>query len=213
MRTAIILAGGESSRFGEDKALASFRGRPMILGISETLAIYCDELVISVANEEQEARIGAILPAATFVRDARRDRGPIEGFRRGFATSHGDLVLTAPCDAPLLRPRVYRVLLSRVANHEAAVPRLGVVDPLRGVYRRDAVLRVLARNASRIVSPSALVDRLDVVYVSDETLRRVDPDLRSFLDVAGPEDLIRAEWVSTTGVRGTERSTRTSARH
>ena len=41
-----ILAGGRSSRFGSDKALALIDERPMLDHVSERLAVQCDGLVV-----------------------------------------------------------------------------------------------------------------------------------------------------------------------
>lgn len=41
-----ILAGGKSSRFGSDKALATLRGRPLIDHVCDAMTEQCDELVI-----------------------------------------------------------------------------------------------------------------------------------------------------------------------
>jgi molybdopterin-guanine dinucleotide biosynthesis protein A len=45
-RLGAILAGGASSRFGSDKALATFEGRPLIAHVADALLTGCDALVI-----------------------------------------------------------------------------------------------------------------------------------------------------------------------
>jgi molybdopterin-guanine dinucleotide biosynthesis protein A len=84
------------------------------------------------------------------------------------------------------------LLLTSLGAHEAAVPRLEVFDPVRAVYLRRAALRVLERTKKPVESPSALVDRLDTVFVEAEQLRSIDPRLDSFLDVNTPADLDQA---------------------
>jgi molybdopterin-guanine dinucleotide biosynthesis protein A len=42
----VVLAGGQSSRFGSDKALAELGGRSLILQAVETLSGWCDHVVI-----------------------------------------------------------------------------------------------------------------------------------------------------------------------
>jgi molybdopterin-guanine dinucleotide biosynthesis protein A len=76
-----------------------------------------------------------------------------------------------------------------LGNHQAAVPRLEVFDPVRAVYRTSAVRGLLAKQLGGPSSPSAVVDRLDAVFVEAEQLRSVDPRLDSFLDVNTPGDL------------------------
>ena len=188
--TGLILAGGASRRFGEPKPLAAFRGLPMIRWVGDALAARCDELVVAIGAEDDARRFQGILPEARVVRDAQQERGPIEGLLRGFSLARGDLVFVAPSDAPLLRPALYDGLVRVLGAHEAAVPRHDAVDPVRAVYRRGPVLRVLAQND--VASPSALVDRLDTAFLEGDALRAADPGRVSFIDVNCREEMDRA---------------------
>ncbi len=186
MRSGLLLAGGSARRFGSSKSLAEVDGRPMIRRVADALASRCDELLVSIGVQEAP-RLERILAGARFVRDRDSDQGPIEGFREGFAQARGELVLVAPCDAPFLQPSLYDALLRILGSHDAAVPRHGAVDPVRAVYRRDAVRRAL--RASPVRSPSALVDRLDAVFLEGPALDAADPMRASFHDVNRREDL------------------------
>ncbi len=186
--TALILAGGQSRRFGRPKSLLEIGGVPMVRRVADVMVGLTEELLVSVANADMEAALQSVVPEAAFAVDRRDGQGPIEGFRCGFEAAHGDRVLVAPCDAPLLRPALYRLLIEAIGERDAAVPRFDVIDPVRGVYRRKVVLDVLA-SGSEVPSPSALVDRLDAVFVDPPRLRLADPDLSSFLDVNTRDDL------------------------
>ncbi|MGI0149811.1 MAG: molybdenum cofactor guanylyltransferase [Thermoplasmata archaeon] len=189
--SALILAGGVSKRFGQPKALIEMAGRPLIVHVAAAIASLANETIISVADPALEERIRSILPRAVFARDVRPGRGPIEGFHRGFRAATGELLLVAPCDAPFLEPQLYRLLLDVLREHDAAVPEFEVFDPVRAVYRRAPVLEVFA-SSPNIASPSALVDRLECVFVGPDRIRAVDPDLASFLDVNTHADLDEA---------------------
>lgn len=191
MNTALILAGGDSKRFGRPKALIDFAGRTLIEHVAAALRSVASELIVSVAAEEMGHRIRTKIPNAMFVRDQRLRSGPIEGIRQGFRMAQGEIVLVAPCDAPLLRPQLYSLLLDVLGDHDAAVPQLDVLDPVRAVYRRRKVIEVLDSD-SEVPSPSALVDRLRAVHVAVDKIRSVDPSMASFVDVNTSEDLRRA---------------------
>lgn len=199
MRSGLILAGGLSSRFGAPKAFAPFRGRPMIRWVADALASRCDEILVSVRYREEAERFRTVLPEARVAVDVHHDRGPIEGMARGLDAARGDLVLVAPCDAPLLRPALYDLLLESLAYREAAVPRPRVLDPVRAVYRRDAALRTLAERAPD--SPASLAAALWPVILDEEALRVADPELVSFVDVNRREDLREAARRAPVGMR------------
>lgn len=189
--TGLVLAGGASRRFGERKPLATLRGRPLVQWVASALRSLTADLVVSIGVRDDLAAFRDAVPGARFVRDGAGDRGPIEGLRCGMETSGDDLVLVAPSDAPLIRPELYVALLGILDDHDAAVPRVDVFDPVRAVYRRDAVLRVLHDDGT-VGSPSAMVDRLDVAFLEGGGLRRADAALASFIDINRREDLERA---------------------
>jgi molybdopterin-guanine dinucleotide biosynthesis protein A len=187
--TALILAGGAASRFGRSKALQDVSGKPMIRRVVDAMAPLAGEVLISVTDETAADAMRSVLPAMTFVSDRRPGIGPVEGLRRGAEVAHGDRLLVAPCDAPLLRTELFRLLGKALGNHQAAVPKLEAFDPVRAVYRTSAVRGLLAKQEGGPPSPSAVVDRLDAVFVEADQLRSVDPRLDSFLDVNTPADL------------------------
>jgi len=51
--TALILAGGKSSRMGKDKALIEYNGKPQAIYLADLLSNYCKEVLIS-RNKKQE---------------------------------------------------------------------------------------------------------------------------------------------------------------
>ena len=163
-------------------------GVPMIRRVADVMVTLAEEILVSVANAEMGAALRSVVPEAAFVVDRRGGQGPIEGFRCGFEGARGDRVLVAPCDAPLLQPALFRLLLDSIGERDTAVPRFDVIDPVRAVYRRKVVLDALASHTD-VPSPSALVDRLDAVFVDPPRLRLVDPDISSFLDINSQEDL------------------------
>jgi len=192
VRSALILAGGRSRRFGGPKALVEIEGRASILRVADAVAPLVAETIVAIEGPKSERGIRSLLPDATFVHDARPNRGPIEGLRQGFRVARGETVLVAPCDAPFLRTELYSLLLDNLGDHEVAAPKLEVIDPVRAVYRRKAALKVLDGSES-IRSPSALIDRLQGVFLPPDELRKADPELSSFLDVNTRPELEAAE--------------------
>ena len=187
--TALILAGGSSRRLGRPKALEVVAGKTIVERAVEAVTPFAGELIVSIADTPMAETLQHLFPTAAFVIDRRPGKGPIEGIIRGTEVARGERLLVAPCDAPLLRPELYRLLLASLGAHDAAVPKLDVFDPVRAVYRVASVRRLLSGRKSPLPSPSSLVDRLDAVFVLEDQLRTVDPRLDSFLDVNDASDL------------------------
>lgn len=88
-----ILAGGASSRFGSDKALAHFDGRMLLDHAAAQLRLHVDAMVV----------VGREWPGLASIADRPRPGlGPLGGLAGALAhaNAHGfDAVLTASCDA------------------------------------------------------------------------------------------------------------------
>lgn len=114
-----VLAGGRSSRFGSDKALALHQGKPLIDHAIEALACQCDAVVV----------VGRVHPGVTSVPDwPAPDQGPLGGLagaldhaeRNGF-----ELVLTCGVDSVGVTPDLL-ALLGPAPAYAASQPVLGL---------------------------------------------------------------------------------------
>lgn len=114
-----ILAGGRSSRFGSDKALATLDGRALIDRVIEALAPQVDALVV----------VGRTHPGIVCIPDRPApDMGPLGGIAAALhhATEHGfTQVLTVPCDAPFLPAGLREQLSAALAGYLADLPVVG----------------------------------------------------------------------------------------
>jgi molybdopterin-guanine dinucleotide biosynthesis protein A len=135
-----ILAGGRSSRFGSDKALAVIDGRPMLEHVAERLHGQCDGLVV----------IGRDWPGLTRVDDRPEPGlGPLGGLAGALAHArdHGfDAVLTSSCDLPALPGDLLAVL--------GAPDALLLRQPTIGLWSADharALVAYLASGQSRSI--------------------------------------------------------------
>jgi len=100
-----ILAGGRSTRFGSDKALALLDGRPLIEHAAGTLRPHVDEVVICGRDD----------PRWTCLRDQPEPgMGPLGGLAAALlhATDRGfDGVLSTGCDMPALPANLVQSLI------------------------------------------------------------------------------------------------------
>ena len=87
MTLGAVLAGGQSSRFGSDKALAMLDGQTLLTRAVKTLAPWCDAVVV-VGRDEA--------PAPTIPDWPRAHMGPLGGIaaalRHGASTGHSEVL-------------------------------------------------------------------------------------------------------------------------
>lgn len=148
--TALVLAGGASSRMGRDKALLEARGQPLIARVAAQLAPLFRHVLVSAAEPGAYAFLG--LPV---VADPEPGLGPLMGLAAGLEASPCDLVFVTACDVPVLDRAFVQDLLRLAHGHDAVVPvgEDGRPEPLLAVYRKDAAAAaraVLAGGGRRV---------------------------------------------------------------
>jgi molybdopterin-guanine dinucleotide biosynthesis protein A len=132
--TAFILAGGKSTRMGEDKAFVTLNGR--------TLLARALELAHTVSPDVRIVGDPAkFSPFAPVVEDVFRNCGPLGGIHAALRASPTDLNLILAVDVPFVSPALLQYLIM-CANTSAAaiatVPRTnGGWQPLCAIYRRQ----------------------------------------------------------------------------
>lgn len=101
----LVLAGGRSSRFGGEKALALWDGRPLIARAAAVLRGGCAVLAVS-APKASGAAAWAVAEGLAVLEDAPGlPRHPLAGVLAGLLWARGlgaAGLVTVPCDAPAL---------------------------------------------------------------------------------------------------------------
>lgn len=181
----VILAGGASSRFGTNKALADYGGRPLIAHIAALLSrLFPERLVVTNTPADYD-----FLGWPT-VGDRYRHAGPLAGIEAALRTIASPRALIVGCDMPLLAEPLLRYLCGFPPEYDVVLPwpKEGP-EPLCAVYHRrvwPAVDEALRRHERRIGS---LLSRLAVKRIGEEVLLAVVPDLSSFHNINRRQDL------------------------
>jgi molybdopterin-guanine dinucleotide biosynthesis protein A len=136
-----ILAGGESRRMGEDKALLRVGGKTMLELVART-ALSARKRTIVVGRDVPE---GWRIRNVAFIPDRRPGEGPLAGLATALAYAGGDILLLG-CDMPLVTPEAIAWLeaaAERNPGSNAVVVRNGEgLEPLFSVYRQPLLPHV-----------------------------------------------------------------------
>jgi molybdenum cofactor guanylyltransferase len=150
--TAIILAGGRSSRMGADKSLLSVDGQPIIERICERLAGRFDQILISANEPEKLAFLGLEV-----VPDRIPGQGPLMGIASALEASTSELNFVVACDIPRMHIALVEEMLAEAdrSGADVVVPMTGSeeYEPLFAVYRKSAlegINKVLSSGGRRI---------------------------------------------------------------
>ena len=200
-RTAIILAGGRSSRLGQDKSLLELNGKPLIKHVTDAVKQLVDETIIVTSTQERVEQYACIVgDNAKFVLDIDDGKGPLVGTLTGLENAQGEYTLILPSDVPLVSRDVLELLFELCPGRSAVIPRWpnGNVEPLVAVYKTKTALE--AAKAAVSEGKQKMTDLLDklrgIRYLSTLVVEQMDPDLKTFFNVNTPVDLKKAEAIT-----------------
>ena len=174
----VILAGGKSSRFGSNKALATISGRPMVAIIAQVMAELFGELRL-ITNEPDSYSFLNWPMSQDIVRDA----GPLAGIQAALTACQASEIFLVGCDMPFIRPDLI-YSLCQGDNDAIVVPRLRQgMEPLFARYHRNVLSALTASLAQGERKLHHFIRQQQPRFVEEEALRAIDPQLSSFKNI------------------------------
>ncbi|MFW0884614.1 molybdenum cofactor guanylyltransferase [Candidatus Acidulodesulfobacterium sp. H_13] len=163
MISSIILAGGESKRFGEDKAFFKFDGASFLERVLRVAAEVSDDIAVCVREESKVKDYDREIKRITknglrgndkdlVVRIIPDDRncgikGPMRGIYSSIGYLSGESILVMECDAPFFNADAAKELIKTIKSEsvKAVVPLQpdSTVEPLLACYKRKDTLCLL----------------------------------------------------------------------
>jgi molybdopterin-guanine dinucleotide biosynthesis protein A len=195
MLTVCIQAGGESSRMGEDKALKTFLGRPLIQRVTERVSPLADEVIVT-SNRPNDY---AFLKLPLFS-DLKPGRGALGGLYTAIASASNPMVAVVACDMPFastnLLEAATRLMVEEEADVVIAKSEEGY-EPLHAVYRREICLPAIAAAIEadqwKVI---AWFPQVKVRVLTPDEVKHYDPSGLAFWNVNTPEEFSKAEEIA-----------------
>ena len=183
--TGYVLAGGQSTRMGRDKALLEIGGQPLIRSAVNLLKTLTDQVVILGPTEKYGFLGLPVLP------DLVPSRGPLSAIYTGLERSETAVNLFLACDMPLMDGTFLKLLAERAPLGDAVLMRLddGSLEPLCAVYNRSCLPAVKANYERQRFKLSDLFPELRTRYLNEADLQDLGLDRRIFTNLNDPGDL------------------------
>jgi molybdopterin-guanine dinucleotide biosynthesis protein A len=198
MRSAIILAGGSSTRMNGDKGLKELGGEALVNRVIRRVSVLVDEVLLVVGSEEQrEAYSKVVDEDVTLLVDLYSDGSPLVGAITGLKHAKGEYAFMAACDMPFISDEVVETLFNEGEGYDGAVFQWPNewIEPLLAVYRVEpSLVKALALYGSGDLRVRRILQNLpNVKMIPIENLKAIDADLHSLFDVDTEEALREAE--------------------
>lgn len=182
--TVALLAGGLSTRMGEDKAFAPFQGGTLIEWMRDRTAPLFPH--VFVVTREPSRFHGLGIPVVT---DALPEGGSAVGIYTAVLASPTERVICVACDMPFVTPRLLWALADRSAGYDILCPRHGdYLQPLCAVYGKrtlDIFREFIVSGGRRIFD---IYSDVDTGYLDMGDGRYGDPE-KLFMNVNTPAEL------------------------
>ena len=154
--TGVILAGGKSSRFGENKAFAPFQGVPVINRVIDVMKKSFSDILIVTNTPDQYGGLG--LPV---VKDITPDQGPLGGIVTALQHTLNDRIFVVGCDMPVLDAATIQKIIAAAGDAEAVIPTHdGIREYLMALYSRRLLPRLSSCLAEGRLALHDLFDHL-----------------------------------------------------
>lgn len=184
----VILAGGQSSRMGTNKALLTFGSEPLIQRLARRMQAWFEQVVVVTNTPEIYGFLG--LPT---VGDRIPGLGPLGGLEAGLCASRFDRSFFCATDMPFVSEDLVRHMISLAPEYDVVVPMLGgEYEPMHAVYGRSCLPWVTEKLDARRLRLLSFYDQVRLRVVEEEEIRRFGDPEKLFFNCNTPADLSRA---------------------
>jgi molybdopterin-guanine dinucleotide biosynthesis protein A len=152
------------------------------------LAACCTEVLVVVRDEGHTRDY--TFPGVRVVCDKTPGRGPLMGVYSGLSAMHTRHALVVAVDMPFIQSALVSFLLSQPLADALLVPIVdNVPQVMLAVYPHGVLPLIEERIQQGRQDLRCLLEAAPVRYIEEASLRQVDPQLRSFVNVNTPEEL------------------------
>lgn len=182
--TGVILAGGQSSRMGSNKALLPYRGGRFIEAIYRQFrGLFAEVLLVTNTPEQYQFLDCRKVP------DRYPGMGALAGLHSGLHSSLTPHIFAVACDMPYLHEQLIRNLAARRHAADVVIPEGAQgLEPLHAIYSRSCLPHMaesLSSGRRRIIS---FFPAVSVETVSRAAVAALDPEFASFSNINTPAD-------------------------
>ena len=184
--TGIILAGGNNSRMGVNKAFLEIDGKRLIDNILSIYKRIFSEIII-VTNDPLPYRefLNAVV-----ISDIYKRKGPLGGIYTGLFYSVNDYSFIAACDMPYLNKDFIQYMIEQVGKNDIIVPDLTEgFQALHAIYSRRCLPAIKKMILADKLKIAGLYKEMRLLKITEEKIKPFNKNGKVFININTPDDL------------------------
>ncbi|UCG99916.1 MAG: molybdenum cofactor guanylyltransferase [Deltaproteobacteria bacterium] len=187
--TGVILAGGSSKRYGQNKAFLEICGIRLIDRVTEEMKDIFKRLIL-VTNEKRDYEHLGI----PIVEDLVKGLGPIGGIYTGLMSISDQAGFFVACDMPFISKQLIRYMVDIKDNHAAVVPLVAnEIEPLHAIYAKSCLGPIRNLIDSRRYQIRLFYDQISVRYIKEDEIRKFCSPSRAFLNINTSDEFAKIQ--------------------
>ncbi len=186
--TAIILAGGTSSRMGFNKELIQIEEQKMIKIQIEKLNKKFEEIIVVTNNENYYKGLNCVTTS-----DAFKNKGPIGGLHAGLLKSSSLYSYLIACDMPVINTQYINYLIKKLCFIEkfACITKFGDwIEPFNAFYSKNIIAYLEEYMSEGGNSINGVLKKLEVMYIEENIARKYSSNWDMFINLNTKDDLL-----------------------
>lgn len=186
-KTAVVLAGGKSSRMGFDKQFIKINEKMLLETIIDKLKKEFEDVIIVTNRPEQYLDC-----SCKIVSDEVKGKGPLGGIHIGLKESSSKYVYFVACDMPNINTDYIRYMKEKIRDLDvdACITRVGDrLEHLNAFYSRDVIGEVEKLFLEDCRAIVCLTEKVKTFYIEEQDARKYSPGWEMFLNINTKEEL------------------------
>ncbi|MBU3109967.1 molybdenum cofactor guanylyltransferase [Clostridium lacusfryxellense] len=184
--TAVILAGGKSSRMGFDKQFLEINKKRLIDEQVLKLREHFEEIIVVSNKIDSYYDVNYKL-----VCDEIKDIGPLGGLHIGLKNASSKYTYITACDMPIINNDYIKFMKEKINdNVEACVTKTGNrVEPFNGFYSTNLIHKIEELIYKKRTSMLSLLRNINTIYIDEEEAKKISGSLDMFINLNDTQDL------------------------
>jgi len=185
--TGIILAGGASKRYGQDKAFLKIGSARLIDSILQEMKTIFKRVIL-ITNEKKKYEYLEI----PMFEDLVKGFGPLGGIYTGLMSIPDQAGFFVACDMPCINKQLVRYMVDIKGNHRAVVPAVvDKIEPLHAIYFQSCLKPIKHLIDTKRCQVRLFFDSIPVRYVKEDEIRKFCCPSKAFLNINTPDEFAK----------------------